>query len=220
MFIARAVEVGGPIIPNNPRIPQVPEIPAPYACHHPIRIKSFPHADRMFLQEPPEAVVINQDQPWRHELDHDTESVFWLLLYWAVGAQPEGKDHEPIPAGLWGNLMGSAEERSQLIWGGLSGATHSVYKPLGRLLGDLAALLHVDRYWLEPGDPRNNPGYLNEAFQRLILQFILSNRDEEFMMHPVAHLRRLPNMTSVNQSLFPIVWVKMYEDVSIPVGGV
>jgi hypothetical protein len=48
------------------------------------------------------------------------------------------------------------------------------------LISKLAAILVVDRHWLESG-VRKHPGYTCEAFQRLILQFIISNRDEDFM---------------------------------------
>jgi hypothetical protein len=37
---------------------------------------------------------------FRHELNHDAESVFWLLLYWAMVVQPEGSfSKERIDAG-------------------------------------------------------------------------------------------------------------------------
>jgi len=88
------------------------------------------------------------------------------------------------------------------------------------LLDNLAALLHIDRYWLKSlaDDPQNQPGYTNKAFQWLILEFILSHHDEEFMTCPVACLCRLPNMTTINQSLSQIVWLEMYDDV--PMGEV
>jgi hypothetical protein len=53
--------------------------------------------------------------------------------------------------------------------GGLNGATHSVYQLLWSLLKKLAAIF---RHWLKSSNPRKDPGYINEAFQHLILQFI------------------------------------------------
>jgi hypothetical protein len=77
------------------------------------------------------------------------------MLYWAVGVQPENGSEEPINALIWGGLMGSAESRSMLLrGGGLEIATHSVYRPIGRLLNKLAAILVVDRHWLLSNDPR------------------------------------------------------------------
>jgi hypothetical protein len=53
------------------------------------------------------------------------------------------------------------------------------------LIENLAAFLVVDRHWLERSDKRNQPEYINEAFQRLILAFILEHCSKEFMNHPV-----------------------------------
>ena len=127
-----------------------------------------------------------QSQGWAHELEHDAESVFWLLVYWAVVAQPKDLPREDIGSVLWGQLTGDSEDRDNLIVGlctptSRKDLTHSAYKPLKALICDLASFLVVDRCWLTASDPRNNPEYLNEAFQRSILQFILDNRRENFM---------------------------------------
>jgi len=92
----------------------------------------------------------------------DTESVFWLLLYWVVGAQPEKEEKEPIDAGIWVGLTGSVTDHIRLLRSGLDGATHSVYQPLRpfKLLNKLAAMLIVDRHWVESSNPRNDPGYI------------------------------------------------------------
>ena len=140
------------------------------------------------------------DRRWRHELDHDAESVFWLLLYWAVGAQPEGFQEEPINRVIWSGLTGPATSRNHLVKSELNDATHSAYERLVPLLDNLAAILAVDRHWLEPPDPRNDPEYLNEAFQRLILRFILDNRGEEFMTYKVARHPRHPDLSSEHLS--------------------
>jgi hypothetical protein len=76
---------------------------------------------------------VTENQQWRHELDHDTESVFWLLLYWAIAAQPEEGGEEVIDTGIWGMLMGTTESRLNLIGSrSLDCATHSFYRPLAR----------------------------------------------------------------------------------------
>jgi hypothetical protein len=147
---------------------------------------------------------VTENQLWRHELDHDTESVFWLLLYWAIAAQPEEGEEELIDTGIWGMLMGTANSRANLIGcRSLDSATHSLYRPLGPLLKKLARILDVDRHWLEPSDTRNHPGYFNEAFQRLILQFILDNRKEGFMKHKVQRDPRRPRIFSESLSASP-----------------
>jgi hypothetical protein len=82
-----------------------------------------------------QTILVNHQ--WRHELDHDTESVqvFWLMLYWAVGVQP-GNGSEATSAGIWGDLTGPVNSRSDLLNSGLQDTTHSAssYRPLGSLL--------------------------------------------------------------------------------------
>ena len=78
---------------------------------------------------------------------------------------------------------------------------HSLYQPLLPLLSDLAAMLVVDRYWLDESETRNNGEYVPEAFQRLILQFILENRDKEFMTQPVDRQFRQVKVIGQNLSL-------------------
>ncbi|KAI0283159.1 hypothetical protein BC826DRAFT_1110371 [Russula brevipes] len=195
IFIARAVEMGKavrpPLYSGIMPIPEVPKIPEPYSRRHPERIKKFPPMEFEF--KPPSEGGTNSQ--FRHELDHDAESVFWLLLYWVVRAQPRQSGEESIDPGTWANLIGSANARNNLLRANLQSATHSAYRPLAPLLDNLAAMLVIDRHWLEESDPRNNPEYLLEAFQRLILQFILEHRNEPFMKLEVARNLRRPEET-------------------------
>lgn len=59
--------------------------------------------------------------------------------------------------------------------------THSFYQPLRPLIVDLAAILVNDSHWLPASDPRKDTFYITEAFQRLILNFIIDNSGKEFM---------------------------------------
>jgi hypothetical protein len=180
MFIARALQLERPVPPSRGRItvPKVPQSPKVYKANHLDRIKKFP-----LMPEVSKLSTASTKLTVRHELDHDTESVFWLLLYWVLGAQPEGKDDEPVNAGIWSYLVGTVQNRVDLLRGSFNDTTHSAYKDLHPLLTDLAAILDADRHLLPlpPSDPRNDPGYINEAFQRLLLQFILDHRSQEFM---------------------------------------
>jgi hypothetical protein len=172
-------------------VPKVPNSPGCYANAHSDRINKFKaliHADNQ-----------SQDDMWRHELDHDVESVFWLLLYWAMVAQPEGSRGEYIDLSSWTRLLGNFEKREDFISslgsGRLTDLTHSLYAPLWPLIRDLAAILVVDRHWLPESDVRKCPEYICEAFQRLILQFIISHRDEDFMTRRVGDsLRQVPSI--------------------------
>jgi hypothetical protein len=163
-------------------VPAVPNSPEPYTLNHPDRIKKFPSGSRKIIEE---ASADSHGRQWRHELGHDAESVFWLFFYWALGVQPTKSKDEPVDLATWANLTGTAKHRTSLIRSlaveVLPGTTHSFYRPLWPLITDFASILVVDRHWLEDSNIRNEPEYINEAFQRLILRFILDHRDEEFM---------------------------------------
>ena len=186
------------------RVPPVPRSPGPYTHHHPERVKTFPFKGRLLVESAsPDSV----NRQWRHELDHDAESVFWLLLYWVVGAQPAECEKEEINANIWTGLTGeSVKLRTGLLRSlseeeSLEELTHSAFRPLLPLLSNLAAFLVVDRHWLDKTEVRNHEQYIPEAFQRLILQFILDNRSEEFMTQPVDRRFRQVQVISQNLSL-------------------
>ena len=172
-------------------VPAIPDSPNQYSSEHPARTKKFSSAEELVIRRP--ANEYSHSHQWRHELEHDAESVFWLLLYWAMVVQPKlsakGLPNEYIDSAAWAEISGDAEKRNALIsalaQGLLSRVTHSFFKPLQPLIENLAAFLVVDRHWLERSDKRNQPEYINEAFQRLILGFILEHRSKEFMNHPV-----------------------------------
>ena len=193
-FIARAVELGRPVSPGNDML-YIPEVPRSAECYgtcHPDRVKKFPHSPHKLSP----ISMDGTDRQWRHELHHDAESVFWVLLYWIVVAQPENEEKEPIATHIWTGLTGPVTSRIHLLRGGLHGATHSVYRPLWPMLNKLAHILNADGHWVESSDPRTDPGYINEAFQRLILQFILEHRNEPFMQHRVESQPRRPEEMS------------------------
>ena len=200
VFIARAVQQGEPVTLHRhvTVIPAVPVCPDDYARNHPERIKKFPFEEEKLIRSP----MNNVNRQWRHELDHDAESVFWLLLYWVLGAQPAQGPTTNIGVGAWGLFMGDVSDRIGLLTllsdgAPLSGLMHPVYQPLFPLLSDLASIVTVDRYWLNDTETRNHPGYVPEAFQRLILKFILDNRDKEFMTKEVKlHFRQVERITN------------------------
>jgi len=174
-------------------VPGIPNNPDLYAKAHPDRVKRFPSSEEEFIVNP-KLVDDNKSHWWRHELEHDAESVFWLLLYWAMVVQPENRPKQEIDAGRWRDLNGNHESR-QLLLDSLnrtlpvtmsSNLIHSFYEPLLPLIKGLAAIIINDNCWLpESDDPRKDPFYIAEAFQRLILKFIIDNRGKEFMDHPV-----------------------------------
>ena len=181
-------------------VPAVPDSPKVYTLNHPERIRNFPfEEDKVICKPSPDSV----NRQWRHELDHDAESVFWLLLFWAVGAQPVQGDNTKVSTFIWASLTGNVPCRIIFLEGlarygrALSDIINPNYEPLLPLLSDLAAILVVDRHWLDDSETRNNLEYVPEAFQRLILKFILENSDKEFMTEKVIiEFRRVEGLTS------------------------
>ncbi|KAG8918229.1 hypothetical protein FRC01_001965, partial [Tulasnella sp. 417] len=221
VFMARAVELGEPLeLPprdgfSNPILSLIPSAPDRYVEHYrDTRLKEFPPTAWKAFDEAAKSA------PWRHELDHDVESVFWLMLYWAMTARPEGGAADLIAPDVWGLLMGGAPKRQHLLDGFLrplrvSGAFHPTFQPLQELFGQLAGILcSIDRHWLQESkqrdDPRNNPEYFAEAFQRLILQFLINhngNGDNSFMNQTIdsnprqrqQHSPEVPKSSTSNQ---------------------
>ncbi len=178
-----------PLPKGQSEFPALPASPLPYTLKHPARTQKFKSENGVVLN--PKTTKC-QSTEWRHELEHDAESIFWLFLYWAIMVQPQRGEKELILPSLWTALVGNAKERNRLVRSlaqdpddDFSDVTHSFFNPLLPLIEQLAAILVVDRHWLEKSDERNQPEYVNEAFQRLILQFILDNRGKDFMEHPV-----------------------------------
>ncbi|KAH9993585.1 hypothetical protein BJV77DRAFT_961818 [Russula vinacea] len=131
IFMSQAVEQGKPV----PLI-----IPYGALFHY------VPKEEVKELVDPFKLKNQSQDNGWKHELDHDVESVFWLLLYWAMVAQPEGRPGEYINSIYWTAMLGDFKDREHLVLWFSSGdrpnnLTHSVYAPLWPLITSLAATL-------------------------------------------------------------------------------
>ncbi|KJA28961.1 hypothetical protein HYPSUDRAFT_51074 [Hypholoma sublateritium FD-334 SS-4] len=82
IFIARAVECQGPYPdPKTPfllKIPAMPKAPSLYEKAHPQRIVRFKGIEQITLDS---STATLSSTNWRHELYHDAESFFWLILY-------------------------------------------------------------------------------------------------------------------------------------------
>ena len=123
-----------------------------------------------------------------------------------MGAQPAECEKKDVSAFIWASLIGTVASRTALLRSlseeeSLEELTHPTFRPLLPLLSNLAAFLVVDRHWLDKTEVRNNEQYIPEAFQRLILQFILDNRSKEFMTQPVDRRFRQVQVISQNLSL-------------------
>ena len=158
LFIAQAVEQGGPVPPVFGAIPKTPNSPGPYAKACPDRVKKFLFTVRQIID--PEAVDNKSCDGWRHELKHDAESIFWLILYWAMVMQPKKCPGEKISTASWSNLNGDYIEREALITiirhlpeSDSRGLTHLFCNPLLPLIKDLAAIILIDSHWFPQSDP-------------------------------------------------------------------
>ncbi|KAJ2925742.1 hypothetical protein H1R20_g11347, partial [Candolleomyces eurysporus] len=202
-FIARAVENNGALpFPKDIRlVAGIPKAPRAYASQHPKRSEDFPPSSATILSEIPD----DHPRPWRHDIDHDSESVFWVFLYWAMGVQPNDHPSEPSPSGPWSDLTGSWIARDRLIRApDTDGVVHSFLRPLVSLIVDLSHILRCDGSWLPASDKRSSTGYVGEAFQRLILEFLENNKDKDFMREKLKIEER--------RSIDPMIWL-----LSIPI---
>ena len=131
-------------------VPGIPDSPDSYAKAHPKRVTDFQDFPKKEIFIDPDELNQSQDGGWRHELDHDAESVFWLLLYWAMVVQPENSPKEKVPSDSWSALIKTHESREWLLDGLRnkvpSDLTHSFYTPLQPLIKDLAAILVIDSH--------------------------------------------------------------------------
>jgi hypothetical protein len=181
--MARAVERGDHVPAIFAAVPGIPESPHRYTEAHPDRVKKFPGSKNKIYIDPES--VNPQPKRWRHELEHDAESVFWLLLYWAMVVQPEECAKEKIRASSWASSLGNFRDREAFVNCSLANhsirLTHPFYEPLHPLIQELAAILVIDSHHLEAPDPRKDTFYVTDAFQRLILKFMIENRGKQFM---------------------------------------
>jgi hypothetical protein len=111
MFMARAIRASGPLGEvGDPawyeKVPELSQKAHVYRDVLPDRLTRFqqspgrPNRHMVDIGAPPNS------SPWRHELRHDAESAFWLLVWWVVNATPDGCTSK-MPAELWVPLVGT-----------------------------------------------------------------------------------------------------------------
>lgn len=137
----------------------------------------------------PHIVVISSENPasWSHELRHDAESAFWLLVRWAVMAFP--KDYEPtlISNSTWASLNDTfADNRPYKIQ---PETLHPEYLAMHELINEVGHFLSCDIYWAKV-EPYIYNDFVHEVFQRLLLNFIAENQNEGFMDLPKSIFAR------------------------------
>ncbi|KAJ8514841.1 hypothetical protein ONZ45_g7681 [Pleurotus djamor] len=192
-FASRAVQHNGPLpfkpVGNLP-IPRAPQI---YELKHKDRVDRFQPSASHGL--PQQATL----KPWKHDLEHDTESVFWVLFYWLMAAWPLGEKKESINRAAWTSFTDNYGARQNILFNLQPDAFHSAYSPAFSMIQDMAYVIASDRSWLSEQDPRDCPDYALEAFQRLMLRFILDKGVEAVLNKTVdtENPRRASTWTSV-----------------------
>ncbi|KAJ2918294.1 hypothetical protein MD484_g2085, partial [Candolleomyces efflorescens] len=199
-FVACAVQKGSPLDPpKNFTVDEIPDAPAAYQARHPERYDQFsPIPPTMYIS--PKVSEEELKRGWRHDLDHEAESIFWVLVYWLMAASPTKLPKERIGQFVFSGFTGINRERHSLVFSSaFDGLAHSYFNPVIPLIKDMAAILRTDRFWLPKDDPRKHPEYISEALQRVVLAFLEQHRDDKFMSYHIdpGHPRIVENRPQV-----------------------
>ena len=127
--------------------------------------------------------------PWTHELRHDAESCFWLLVWWAIHLRPKSSKPSPpseIESDIFRDLTTVNPEAKKDRRGHFLDALANqepwldpAYRELEPLFLQMARHLMGDLYWAD--GQMKSPDFLHEALQRIILNFLMKNQTNDFM---------------------------------------
>ncbi|CAG8649435.1 2327_t:CDS:2, partial [Acaulospora colombiana] len=143
-------------------------------------------------------------EQFQHELRYDAESVFWLLLWWAIQAKPDvqGWEGDCIKMTHWNALTGVIDKddlRFYYIEPFPEEVLHPAYQPLETLLRAMGRQLAGDHGLMES---RRDPEYLHESFQRLVFDFLCEHgrkNSDFFILKKSRHLREVQKAETMNQ---------------------
>jgi hypothetical protein len=137
-------------------------------------------------EKPEESIVKVEVQKlppeeFKHLLRYDAESVFWVILFWSTLAQPAtSKTKNLIPSVKWQNLTGLHDLRyDNYVNTSAEFPLHPEYSPMSKLLEKMRQHLKCDLKFAKVR--REDPEYLHEVFQRLILNFMADPDNQEFL---------------------------------------
>ena len=185
--MARAIKQGGPL--SKPKkFPPSPvlrgDATSVYKRIYPDRFKLFGNRVRK-----PTKVTSQEPLPmFKHELRHDAESSVWVFFWWIIHAAPQGKESTRISSIVW-RLISSDDPadgyRNRLLrslqfsdyW---EDFVDPEYRQLMPLVKSMAALIKEDYHWVKE-EKHKHPEYLLDALQRIILNFVLENKEASFM---------------------------------------
>jgi len=207
IFMARSVVAGHPLT-LQPGVCVLRGIPSLSALALPVYSKLLPERlekipqplkdQAMYFVMIPEWISINQESlrslPWTHELWHDGESMFWLLVWWAIHLRSPNKPNSPSPSEIPDGLFRILTDVDPAT--GEDGRNHFIseivrgrswldpeYRGLEVLFQQMATQLQGDLYWAKHGGPKEmkDPEFLHEALQRIIFNFLMENKTKHFM---------------------------------------
>ncbi|KAG8810240.1 hypothetical protein FRB91_003840 [Serendipita sp. 411] len=165
-----------------PVIPDVhQEAMSGYEKLYPDRVQDFPQ------QSEPEFVHVKPGQKvdpteFQHKQCYDAESVFWYLVWWGMLARPAYGPDELMKPSSWSTLIDPDDLRHfNFVLPDTKFDLHSAYSEFATLLEEMRTHLIADLQF--SNDPiKHRPDYLTEVFQRLILNFLIENKDKQFMV--------------------------------------
>jgi hypothetical protein len=117
---------------------------------HDIYEKAVGNRLTLFPPNKPEPYTMADDkslEPFIHKLRYDAESKFWLLVWWALQAQPEVNDETEsnhIPDSVWQMMTDEPDRRGNFIPRFSRDAIHPYYQQLEPLLEQMAEQLDGD----------------------------------------------------------------------------
>jgi hypothetical protein len=174
-------------------LPPMPEVTGKVSGHYqrlfPDRLTKFPpKKPAPEIVQIPKTIDLGYDL---HYLQYEAESLFWVLLFWCMTAQPHAQaqwEDNPgkgfgttIPAAHWNNLVGPEDVRhTNFIAEFASSNLHPAYSPFYGLIVQIGRHLRVDPE-LSSEPLRKEPEYLHEVLQRLIINFLVENAENPFM---------------------------------------
>ena len=179
-------------------MPQLEAARGVYEHQYPERLPSFPPNVKTYHETDRTSLLPS----FQHKLRYDAESVFWLFVWWSLQIRPAGSTSEDfLPTKCWNDLTSESDGRDAFIYRNFpKGVLHPDYQPLEALLKQMASHLKGDHGLIQS---RWHPEYLHEVFQRLILEFLFANYDEEFMdLETHDEFRKVKVAIGVSQSSY------------------
>ncbi|KAF9533042.1 hypothetical protein CPB83DRAFT_880209 [Crepidotus variabilis] len=177
IFMSRAVQQSGPLRwKKNLTLEGMPSPPPAYEHTFSHRVTKFPKSEDVCLRQNTQ----NGTLSWQHALRHDAESIYLLLVYWALHIKSEGAPPDTFLPTLWGALISNDISQRQFLFDIQPQHLHPEFKPLSSLFSLLGPQLESDCHWATDEIMRDDE-FIHEALQRHIAAFMIENRYSKFM---------------------------------------